>query len=71
MREADTAPATSHTGHVHSMEQSLPVVLLQDVKKSYPLGHGQALQVLDEHHQLERHVNSARKKIAIAGRAGL
>ncbi len=29
------------------MEQSLPVVLLQDVKKSYPLGHGHALQVVD------------------------
>src|SRR5438270_4367619 len=29
------------------MEQSLPAVLLQDVKKSFPLGHGHALEVLN------------------------
>jgi ABC-type lipoprotein export system ATPase subunit len=29
------------------MEQSLLAVLLQDVKKSFPLGHGQALEVLN------------------------
>src|SRR3989475_7889359 len=29
------------------MEQSLPAVLLQDVKKSFPLGHGHAREVLN------------------------
>jgi len=29
------------------MEQSPPAVLLQDVKKSFPLGHGHALEVLN------------------------
>jgi ABC-type lipoprotein export system ATPase subunit len=43
--EANAAPATRLTGR--SMEQSLPAVLLQDVKKSFPLGHGQTLQVLN------------------------
>ena len=44
MWEADAAPAISLTGR--SMEQSPPAVLLQDVKKSFPLGHGHALEVL-------------------------
>src|SRR5215831_5086712 len=43
--EADAAIATSHTGR--SMEQSPPAVLLQDVKKSFPLGHGHVLEVLN------------------------
>ena len=29
------------------MEQPPPAVLLQDVKKSFPLGHGHALEVLN------------------------
>ena len=29
------------------MEQSPPAVLLQDVQKSFPLGHGQTLEVLN------------------------
>jgi ABC-type lipoprotein export system ATPase subunit len=29
------------------MEQSAPAVLLQDIKKSFPLGHGHALEVLN------------------------
>jgi ABC-type lipoprotein export system ATPase subunit len=51
-RLAGGAPATHptgphHAGNMPGMEQTSPVVLLQAVHKSFPLGQGRALQVLD------------------------
>jgi ABC-type lipoprotein export system ATPase subunit len=43
--EAHATPATCLTGRC--MEQSAPAVLLQDVRKSFPLSHGHALEVLN------------------------